>query len=141
MMNTALFVAACVCAGIAGWNFPRAMHYKKKWKDLQSEYDNRCAELSNALGEVKRVNKALSERNGEYKHLVSSGCRNLKVLERTLPMLANIPQGVVVVAGVDTRKSDLYFPIKTFLYDVNDPEDRDFAIREAEELIETINKF
>lgn len=77
----------------------------------------------------------------EYKHLLTAGCRNMKVLERTLPMLANIPQGVVMVAGVDTCRSDLYFPIKTFMYDPNDPSDREFAIRQAEELIETINNF
>lgn len=135
---------------ITGCFIVRSRHYKKKWKDLRSEYNKRCEELEHALGEVGRdkiliesmqeSNADLVERIGEYKHLMTSGCRNMKVLEHILPELANIPQGVVVVAGVDTRQSDLYFPIKTFLYDVNDPSDREFAIREAEELIETIQK-
>lgn len=143
-----------ICGGlglISGWHFACYRYYKKKWEDIKSEYEVQCAEFSDEHRMVaslkllyeseKKSNSANRHCIGEYKHLMTSGCRNMKVLERTLPELANIPQGVVIVAGVDTRRSDLYFPIKTFLYNIDDPEDREFAIREAEELIETINKF
>ena len=143
-----------ICGGlglIVGLFVDRSRHYKKKWKDLQFKYDKRCQELTKALGEVGRVkidnesireaNKALSEQKRNYKHLMTSGGRNLKWIERICPYRFYGTKGAfIVVIGQDTINSDLFFPIKSFEFDPNNPEDRDFAIREAEELIETIKK-
>lgn len=134
---------------LAGCFIARALHYKKKWKDLKVEYDKRCLELIKALEEVGRVklrNKSLDEENEcldtrvrEYDHLMTAGCRNLKVREYIIPDIPELPKYSIAVEGQSTRNPELSFVVKGFT--ANNEEDRDFAIREAEELIETINKF
>ncbi|MBD5381992.1 hypothetical protein [Clavibacter sp.] len=126
----------------------RGERYRRKYNSLRAGYNKRCQELNKALGEVGRVkidnegirdaNKALSEQNRNYRHLTTSGGRNLKWIEQICPYI--IGGAFIVVVGQDTINPDLYFPIKSFKFDPNDPSDRDFAIREAEELIETIMK-
>lgn len=138
-----------ICAGIAGGLLASTLHYHKEWQRLKSEYNKRCNELTDALGEVGRIkllnediqtqNKSLEESIRDYKNLLSSGCRYIKWVERTIPYKnIYIPNGCIVVVGQSVRRSDLFFVIRSFYYDVNDTEDREFAIRCAEELIETI---
>lgn len=116
-------------------------HYHGKYKSLKSKHDERCKDLALDNERIQEVNECLLAEIDNYEHLILSACKNLKVL--VFPPLAydNITQGSVIVAGVDTRRSDLYITIKIFPYDIDNPEDRDFAIREAEELIETIQNF
>lgn len=122
--------------------------YRRKYNKLKSEYDKRCEELEHALGEVGRdkiliesmqeSNADFVERIGEYKHLMTSGCRNLKVKQYAIPDIPELPKFSIAVVGQDTINPDLDFIVKAFTAD--NEEDREFAIREAEELIETINK-
>lgn len=123
--------------------------YRRKYNKLKGEYDKRCKELTDALGEVERSNLLIEsmhesnadfvERIGEYKHLMVLGCRNLKVKEYNLPDISGLPKYSIAVVGQDTINPDLDFAVKTFAAD--NEEDREFAIRQAEELIETIQNF
>lgn len=116
---------------------------------MQDYYDERCNELTSALGEVGRVKSwnislidekdFLESRIKNYVHLSTTGCRNLKVKDYINPDIPDIPKYTIAVVGQDTINPDLCFVIKSFSAD--NEEDREFAIREAEELIETINKF
>lgn len=142
MILTWIGVSAGIVA-IAGM-----MHYRKKWKDLQKEYYKRCEELNSALNSMEylkilkestqETNAYLMKCNKEYRHLMTSGCRNLKVKEYIHRRTLNIPVYSINVVGQDTMNPDLCFYVKTFIAD--NEEDREFAICEAEELIETINK-
>lgn len=149
-----MIVPWIICGGfglIAGWFYACHKHYKKKWEDLNVDYKKRCDELTKALEEVGRVklnnesireaNTFLVEKIRNYEHLTTSGGRNLKWIEQICPYhIEGTTCAFIVVIGQDTINSDLFFPIKSFEFDPSDPEDRDFAIREAEELIETIQK-
>lgn len=120
------------CGVIAGWFVGRSRRYKKMWKDLKIDYDKRCWELNDALVEKDRLSdrlNAIINSTGWYltKRVVKSQVQD------------NIIGGVMVVMSHKIFPYD--FSIKTFDFNPNDPEDRDFAIREAEELIETIKKF
>lgn len=141
----------CFAVGaLAGCFIVRTLYYKKKWKALQGEYDKRCEELTNALGEIGRdkiliesmreSNADFVERIKEYKHLMTLGQRNLKIREHQSFGDPMVPEGIISVIGA-LEDVDCYFIIKDFEFDNFSAEDREFAIREAEELIETINKF
>lgn len=132
-------VVTAICGG----------RYHGKYLALKKQYSKLTKDLTNALGEVGRVklrneslaedNKWLEERIQEYKHLTTTGCRNLKVKVFNIPDVPELPKYSIAVVGVDTMNPDLEFVVKGFTAD--NEEDRDFAIREAEELIETIKRF
>lgn len=144
-------IACCAFAALAGWYFACYRHYKGKWKKLKVQYDARCKNFTDALGEARKLeirnatlvgeNKYLEERIREYKHLTTTGCRNLKTHEWLVSFATQEPIAGISVIGQDTINPDLCFVVKEFRFNPNDPEDREFAIREAEELIETINNF
>lgn len=144
-------ILCCASLALAGWYFACYRHYKEKWEKLKIQYDARCENFTDALGEARKLeirnnalaedNKWLEERIREYKHLICSGCRNLKTHEWSVSVASQEPIAGISVIGQDTINPDLWFGVKDFLFNPNDPEDREFAIREAEELIETINKF
>lgn len=139
-----------VFGGLAGWFYSRSRHYKKKWKDSDDKNANLCQKILDANGKISTLKCLYDETKGNYErrgevidaldHLLCSGYRNLKATERQYHLHGQEPQGVITVEGQDTIDSDLCFEIKHFLFNPNDPEDREFAIREAEELIETIQK-
>lgn len=126
--------------------------YRRKYNKLKSEYNKRCKELTNALGEVGRdkiliesmqdTNADFMERDEAYRRLLYSGCHNLAVKEREYPVInGEFPKGEVAVVGQLDEGKWPYFVIKSFLFNPHDQEDREFAIRQAEELIETIKNF
>lgn len=152
MVNIGLIVIASVSAVFAGWHIGRSQHYKKKWKELKAQYTERCVELTNAHGEItnaheseltyqpfERLNRKLLKDNSEYMFLCSHGFLNLKA---DVDFQINSDEGYGVVAVMGTiLEIDKKFIVKVFTYELNDPSDREFAIRQAEELIEIIQNF
>lgn len=150
MVNAGLIVIAFVCAGFAGWNVARSRHYKKKWKDLNGNYGKLKQDLTNALGEVGRVkscnedalseikllNKAIKDRDA----VLYFGRNNLTWMEQLPSQSSGSVEGSIMVIG-QNKESGFFFIVKVFRFYINDHSDREFAIREAEELIETIQKF
>lgn len=132
MFEISMFSIAFVCAGLAGWNIAAKQVYKKKWKDLKMDYDKRCWELNDALVEKDRLNDRLNA-------IINSQGWNLAVRVLESQVQDKTIGEVMVVMRHKIHTFD--FCIKIFEFDPNDPEDRDFAIREAEELIETIQNF
>lgn len=122
------------CGVIAGWFIGRSRRYKKKWEDqckMLSELYGKLGDSSVRIGDLEKEIR-------EYRLLCTCGCRSLKVkVHRSPIVINNTPCGDVSVIG---EHGGYYFIVKSFTYDYYDPEDRDFAIREAEELIETIKK-
>lgn len=66
-----------ILVGIALGAIFFAVRYREKWKDLQGEYDKRCNELTNALGEVWRL-KLLNEDVMKENKALSVNVDNLK---------------------------------------------------------------
>lgn len=127
-------VAAGACTALA-------LNSNRKWRKAKSKQKLLKKELVESKGEClwqKEVLKSKDEALHDYKHLLTAGCRNLKVQSCMFPHKIDNIQGAVCVVGCDTRRSDLYFVIKFFHYDANDPNGYDFAVRRAEELIEII---
>lgn len=179
MVNMVLVIMVSVVAVMATWNIARCHDYKKKWKNLQGEYDKRCKELTDALVEVGRV-KSLNEDLAKDKDIIAKQisdfeCRvgflenevnnkesvinswlgaladlqftafkHLCVMEErypatVLPPSTNKRAVSVVIRHPKFPKS--FIIIKDFWYDKMDEADYEFAKSEAEELLETIQKF
>lgn len=126
--------------------------YHGKYRALKKQYDKKTQDLTNSLGEVGRLKIKCDDAENEIKalngaisnHIATEffGRNNLTWIEE-IPSVASqefIHHAKVMVIGQD-KDCGFYFIVKVFQYQLNDPEDRDFAIREAEELIETIKKF
>lgn len=92
--------------------------------------------ISDALRNEKKIHSETSAELRRINNLLVWGHENLQIREN---IDFEYGYGVVRVCGT-IRDSNKYFIVKNFRYDTNDPEERDFAIREAEELIETIQK-
>lgn len=128
-------------ATAAGAFATNALICNRKWRKSKIEQKRLEKELAESKGEClwqKEVLKSKDEALHDYKHLLMVGDRNLKVRSCVLPHKIDNIHGTVCVVGCDTRRSDLYFIIKSIPYDANDPNGYDFAMRQAEELIETI---
>lgn len=138
------------CGVIAGWFIGRSRRYKKKWEDLKMDYAKRCCELTDALIEkkkletysanLKRENESIRDLALKYELLHADGHNNLRWIDHNIPFNEYRKGSFVAVVG-STSDGLVSFIVKLFPFDTNDPEDRDFAIREAEELIEIIQKF
>lgn len=130
-------VAAGGCATYA-WNCKRKY---RKAKSEQIRLNNEFIASERECLSQKEIIKSLEERLHEHKHLLTAGGRNLKIRQWRIPFNCDCDtHGVVSVVGCDTRRSDLHFVIKSYLYDENDPDGYDFAMREAEELIERLQE-
>lgn len=90
---------------------------------MQSEYDKRCEELNRASKEVMRLN-----------------IKNASLLDSAKWQQLTIFKCFNKVDVVIKHNDNFILSIKTFKFDPKDFEDYEFAIREAEELIETIKK-
>lgn len=124
-------------AGIIGTFF-----YFDKFKRMKRRYEIQSENYEYAKKKYVEQEQHNKEMRSDYEHLLASGSRNLKWIEKNIPYIKGMPQqGIISVVGQSTRSSNLRFAIKSFMYDPNDPSDREFAIRQAEELIETINNF
>lgn len=135
----------CFAVGaLAGCFLGRTLYYKKKWKTLQGEYDNRSEELANArrdVGREKRLNESLklSLRRTESLYESSNKCLPKGYPSSYDYSVVRSEYRVCVFgryksyAGTDTTVCIKAIPIEGG--------DEDFAIRQAEELIEIINNF
>lgn len=118
-----------ICGGlgiVAGWFFACFRHYKRKWKDAVAEKDN----LEKQNESNKKLAKKMMQECRDLCELCQCGWRNLQY---------RAYRDRIEVVGVYGK--NLYFTVKPISFDADDPEDREFAIREAAELIETIQKF
>lgn len=128
-------------ATAAGAFAANALICNRKWRKSKIEQKRLEKELAESKQErlsQKKIIKSLEEDLLGHKHLLTAGGRNLKVQSCVFPHKIDNIHGTVCVVGCDTRRSDLYFIVKSIPYDANDPNGYDFAMRQAEELIETI---
>lgn len=126
-------VAAWICGAVAvGGIIATAIsgeRYRRKYNKLKGEYDNRCTELEIEKKEVNDLNTAIEAIRDRVLALLDEGHKNLSISEES---------NAVLVIGTCPDKTGLVFLVKKIPFDPNDPSDRDFAIRRAEELIEII---
>lgn len=128
-------------AALAGAFASYAVICNRKWRKSKIEQKRLQKELAESKLEClakKDLIKSLEDDLDGHKHLLTTGCRNPKVRIHLSANKIDDLQCAVSVVGCDTCRSDLFFVVKSFPYNANDPNDYDFAIRRAEELIETI---
>ena len=137
-----------ICGGlgiVAGWCFACFRYYKKKWEDAvakKEDVKNGLMAAVATVGRLKRRNDEVSKENEENKALAKKmmqDCRDLCDLCNAgwTNLQTRVFGNRIEVVGVYGK--NLWFTIKPFHFD--NEEDKEFAIREAEELIETIQKF
>ena len=116
--------------------------YRKYWraKSEQKRLEKELAESKRESASQKEIIKSQEDELHDYKHLLTAGWRKLKVQTCVFSQIIGNIQGSVCVVGCDTRRSDLYFVVKSYTYEVGDPDGYDFAVRQAEELIEKLNE-
>lgn len=121
-------------AGILG-----SITFFDKYKKMKRRYELQSENYEFIKKKYAEQERHIKDMARDYDHLLKSGCLNLKWTEKVIPYTEETPQkGVIAVVGQDTRRSDLSFAVKSFMFDPDDPSDREFAIRRAEELIEII---
>lgn len=138
-------VLTWILGGVAGGAVAAAVHKGVKYAKLRNKYKECVVQLSDAQDLAERRQRQiehlhptidkLHEEIRDYESLTQSGWRTLKC--RDILMTRNGLSQIAVV-GTRPQRPDLYSIVKIFEYDVNDSEDKDFAVRRAEELIETI---
>ena len=131
------FFLCGVILAVGSWKFYRSKRaYDKEISILKVRLDAAKEASAKRAAEIE----ALKEELRDYRHLCTSGCRNLQI--KLFMPFGNCGNrcGTITVAGVDTRNPDLWFVIKDFRYNTDDSDDYDFAMREAEELIEKLNE-
>lgn len=151
-------------AGFVAGALVDAITKKKKMRELQDDYDRCYHSLSFEVAVVAQLNRQIESIKQEwhklklyiknierekdairdlalkYELLHADGHNNLRWIDHNIPFNEYRKGSFVAVVG-STSDGLVSFIVKLFSFDPNDPEDRDFAIREAEELIEIINKF
>ena len=132
------------CGVIAGWFIGRFRRYKKKWEDLEAEYDQAKLKIVGAyveLGELKIKKESIESELRKLKLFYDSAraCQPDGYPTAYDYSVVRSEYRVCVFgkyksyAGTDTTVCIKAIPIEDG--------DEDFAIREAEELIEIIQKF
>lgn len=99
--------------------------------------------LDDKIAEMSKENKRLSSKVGEYEHLREANATYLAVMEERYgdgdwplhPYKRAV--SIVLRSKVDPQ---VFFIVKNFWFDNRDQEDYEFAKREAEDLLETIQK-
>lgn len=107
-------------------------YYRRKCRKYEKALDEKSQELHDA----QRTVKVLHDEVIRYQCHCIRGRLYMRYYDEVLE-----GKGFIVVHGGCEPDSTHHFNVKVFEYDPNDPEDREFAIREAEELIEIIKKF
>lgn len=133
-VDIAMMCAAMLASAMLGvWvsALKRANNHLKNELDRKDDV-NLC--LRQEIESVKAENRRWLHDLGCFEDLCLFGMNHLGIHEY---MDANPTCGVVAVVARDVGHTQM-FCIKEFLYEANDPEDRDFAIREANELIEIL---
>lgn len=143
-------VLTYILAGVATAATITAEHYRREMKksdklaselaqaklDYTSKRDTSISRLEEALRDEKKSHSETRAQLWRVDKILARGWENLQVRES---FGFDDNHGLVTVVGASSDGKD-YFIIKPFEYDNRDPDGRDFAIREAEELIETIQK-
>lgn len=142
-------VITYILAGALAGAIIAATHYRREMKksdrivgemmqdkmDFIARTNSKLSTIEKSLREEKKSHSETCAELRCVRKLLLRGHENLQVRDK---LNCGI-YGFVQVCGM-AHESNEYFIIKQFEYDSRDPEGRDFAVREAEELIETINK-
>lgn len=125
----------CAFAAVAVLLYLYAEYCNKRKNDLSA----RNANLEEkAKWDAKRIGN-LEEKKKEllrYKSLAMRGCDNLNI--KHVPAVE--PFKKILVVSQSDVDSSVCFIIKGFKYDTQDPDGYDFALREAEELIDKLKE-
>lgn len=121
-----------ICVGITGVLLGSTLYYREKWQKCEQTLTE---QTQNMLDAQRKIKSLLAERV-RYETHCALGRHYMKCSDEVLD-----GKGFVVVHGGCEPDATHHFVVKAFEYNPNDPEDREFAIREAKELIETIKKF
>lgn len=131
---TVLFACVLIASLFAGvWAFASDQANKHLQDELDRKDDvnfNLREEIESVKDDRRRCQKELDELNS----LLALGTNILSTYEI---MSGNSPRGTIAVVAWNVLRTKM-FVIKEFYYEANDAEDRDFAIREANELIEIL---
>lgn len=129
-----LFFCALIASLLVGiWAFAsdRAnKHLKDELEEADDVNFNLREEIESVKDDKRRCQKELDELND----FMTVGWCILGTFEY---MKKNPTQGVIAVVARNTLRTR-QFIIKDFIYEANNAEDRDFAMREANELIEIL---
>lgn len=135
MFITYILGGTAIVATLAMLKYRQQLRQSKTMNDFLSvESDEKTREIIFLQG----AKNALTKENEDFRRLIKSGRDNLTTKQWISPDVNENGKGVISVIGQDALRSDLYFRIKDFHYNPEDIEDYDFAMREAEELIENL---
>lgn len=129
MLCAALFVVAM----LGEWVFA----LKRANNHLRDELDRKDDVnlfLREEIESIKDDNRRCHNELNELNSLLLLGTNILSTYES---MSGNSPRGTIAVVAWNVLRTKM-FVIKEFYYESNDAEDRDFALREANELIEIL---
>lgn len=136
MTTTTAVLFACVLiaslfAGVWAFASDRANQHLRDELDRKDDVNFHLREEIESVKDDRRMcQKELNELNS----LLALGTNILSTYEI---MSGNSPRGTIAVVAWNVLRTKM-FVIKEFYYEANDAEDRDFAIREANELIEIL---
>lgn len=133
MYLTAFFVGATIEATI------EAMWYWHKWKRIGKTADIIASDLDEAKADVKSKDEQINElvdKIKQQKEIAFSCGQDFKIdiVDSFFPIK------FVTVVMYDTHYNGVDVPIKVYRYNSSDPEDYEFAVRQAEELIEKLRE-
>lgn len=128
-MSTTLFYGTAAFFAIVA-----AVHYYNKSKRLRNEAQSQRIKYDRVRAEVESLHSELDKKAKERSDI-------LRFLASAEYALKTSDFGnVICVRAVGLNSRPFSFTIKGFAYDPNDKDDHEFAMREAEELIEKIGE-
>lgn len=137
MVNSIIFnitaIVLCVIAVLSIMYAVKKRVAKEEYDDMRTGRFREARLRMEAQSQVLTLQTDIKQLKKEYHHLLTTGCRNIVVKEYHHGGLNS-----VVVCGRDTINPSLEFEVKSFVYNDNDPDDYEFAKREAEELVDKL---
>lgn len=137
MVNSIIFnitaIVLCVITVLSIMYAVKKRVAKEEYDDMRTGRFREARLRMEAQSQVMTLQTDIKHLKKEYQHLLTTGCRNIVVKECHVG-----GSDSVEVCGRDTMNPSLEFVIKSFMYDGNDPDDYEFANREAEELVEKL---
>lgn len=124
---TAIFITAGVAAMIVLAEY--GLKYKRKYERKSEEYERLELRFNHYDSFFNEKTKLYTRKVNEMRTALLRGHENLILREYT---------SHIEVAGASPNDKDVFFIIKIFPFVKDDEDDREFAIRQGEELIETI---
>lgn len=126
--------------GVAAVAVLAAIRYRRKAKSLKSQVESLNFEVDMQKYQNSYQSGLIEDLQKEIKDLKDLGFSATQNLKINLCALPNSTKGRVCVMGVNPSNPHTYIVIKSFDFDANDPDGYDFALLEAEELIEKIQE-